>query len=143
MKLSITKLFRLFAKLGLAAAAALLVTACGGGTPSKSDVEQIFRDKKGLLLKDGVIAIESFEQTDAFEGKGERGVKHYTVTYEAVIVWPKGLNPDCVPENLTGRCFKARENNRFREVGETVTERGSMKFTKNKEGWKGPDGEIY
>ena len=100
--------------------AALVLAACGGGTPDAAMVRAAFDQENAAQIGDGTIVVKEFTVE---AGKHDRG--RYIVPYLAQIYWPKG--------SADGAWA----------AGQVQPRSGVITFEKSDGGWRTPDGTLY
>lgn len=135
-------MFKKITRLGVAAAAALTLGACGGDhLPGDATGAKVLRN---ILEKNGVTAkIVSFKKVSGKELKREK-IDAYEVMYEAEVQFPEGFEAKCRDERERGKCaFLGIDEDRTFAKSEIHTSEGTLHFLKTEKGWMAEDNNTY
>lgn len=119
--------------------------SCSKGLPTEDDARQVFENMEQQRLKSGLAELKSFKKVNAKETE-YLGTKGYQVEFEAELMFPKGLNPQCISKE--GRranvlqCMMVSPDDAA-PVGGKKTIKGKLSFERTEKGWKGDDKKIY
>ena len=118
----------------------------GGGKPTESAAQKVWENMNEDSIKAGLWKLESFKKTNGLDSNAS-GISIYIIEYEAKVMFPKGLNPQCSPSMqrqdhwVELRCL--RNELEFILAGESRLFKGSAEFQKTENGWRGQDGKLY
>lgn len=116
---------------------ALNISACSAN-PSERDARKVYEYRNSHDLKKGEIEIVSFKKVNG-KSMDVYGQKFYTLEYEVVIKYPKGINPQCATGNTA---YTPCGLLKVRAPGQLEKLTGEVDFEKTERGWKGDDGRL-
>lgn len=106
-------------------------------TPSESNAREFYEKENSEPMLTGVLQIESFKKTNATK-RTDAGIEIYALEYQAELIFPKGIMPDCVDNShFNSQCFMAQTQGiKFLKVGARITDNGIITFEKAENGWR-------
>lgn len=107
------------------------------GMPSEAMARQFYEKENDELVSKGILQIESFSKSNAVK-RSDDGVELYVLEYQAGLVFPKGLMPECVDtSHFDPQCFMAQNQGvPFQKVGARKNDKGEIAFEKAENGWR-------
>ncbi len=113
------------------------------GVPTQAHAKAAFVNKFQRFINSGEIKIIQFRKTNGQKGK-LGGVTLYNIEYEAKVVYPKGVNTQCLKQKRKKTFFgPCPPGSKIFAPGEGETLKNSMTFELTKKGGRGDDGQIY
>ena len=107
----------------------VVLTGCIGNSPSESEGREVL--EKSISNKAELL---SFKKTNGEKHNGE-----YVMYFEAELVYPNGVNTQCIVNNskiYNWNCYGRKVMN----IGEKELQKGHIFFRKTENGWIGEIG---
>jgi hypothetical protein len=119
--------------------AATSLAACGANVPSEVQGRRAFEAQLKQKVAGAPFVVETFTKTNGQQAE-MLGVPVYTMSYHAVVSFPEGVRPECVPTSpnqfMGFNCgFGSMQGVPAQPAGARATYDNSVSFEKSERGW--------